>query len=764
MAVRLHMKLGEVAESERLPDSADVATVVLPNIGSTARTKGSLFLLVTGDGGKELREATKLVAERIRDDFYYDLSAGISGCLRKAVRNANNVLLHSPYRPDQPEGTDPPIGLALAVVRSNELYVATVGPAEAYLIRQSRLLTLPDTSPKTGLPGEEVDGPEVWHGEIAMGDSLILVSPNVTRRIGLGPIQEAVGQLVPQAAVDQIHRQFSSGSLGSTGGDGMIVIEAAEVPSTQQAQPLKPVWPNDPLAGAPERSPIPLADTVAGGVAAVQSSARHAQSAADNWLRRGAYSLFDRMPQRAMSRGRVTPMTVRRERQQRAAMAVVGLLAVLAVVGTSIWFLSGTARSDNVDAQQRAQQAYAQAQSDIDRVYGNGRDLTASDPVTAAGLLKDAYSQLQLAQNYGYTAAQLADMRARVATGLNRWYHVTLLSPSVVTTFSGDDLERLVLGPDGNAYVIDSTTATVYWVNLQTGTKLPILFAGQDLRDGTVGNPRYLAVGGPDVLILDDFNSVWRWRPAANDNTGRGTVVKVNIPDNATWGLGARAIGTFIVNSLLGQYNIYVVVPSANQILKYPPASDGSSYPTAGRAKYLSVDQDVSTVDDIYVDGKIYLVDKGRITQWQLGQKVNGWTPDPPGASAAEPNGDVLLRPSGTSYSRISADNPNQDQGTFYAYDGLNRRVVAFTKSGGTFVAQYMVPGTTPWLSALKGLFVVPGTPATGTAAAATSTGTLYWIESGSLVRAPLSGSAFAAGSPSPGASGSRSPSAAPTH
>ena len=98
MAVRLYMNLGLMAESQRLSDSADQVIVVEPVIGSTSRTKGSLYLLVTGAGGRKLREATKTAAERIRDDYYYDLSAGISVCLRKAVRTANNVLLHSTDR------------------------------------------------------------------------------------------------------------------------------------------------------------------------------------------------------------------------------------------------------------------------------------------------------------------------------------------------------------------------------------------------------------------------------------------------------------------------------------------------------------------------------------------------------------------------------------------------------------------------------------------------------------------------------------------
>jgi hypothetical protein len=258
-----------------------------------------------------------------------------------------------------------------------------------------------------------------------------------------------------------------------------------------------------------------------------------------------------------------------------------------------------------------------------------------------------------------------------------------------------------------------------------------------------------MTTGGPDVLILDGLNSVWRWRPAAGDTTGRGSLIKLNIPDNVRWGLGTRAMGTFVTNPQLGIYNLYVVVPSAAQILKYQPASDASSFPNAGQLNYLSVPLDVSNVDDMYVDGNIYLVDKGKVTQWELGQKVSNWAPDAPGVRGTDTKGDILLRPKGPVYTRLTADNPNKDQGNFYAYDGLNRRVVGFKKDG-TFIGQYMVPPTLPWLSSVKGLFVTTGTGGTNPV--------LYWIESGNLMSSPLSPSSTPAGSASPGPGGSKAP------
>ena len=744
MAVRLHMNLGLVAESQRLPDSADTVVIVEPNLGSTSRTKGSLFLLVTGAGGRKLREATKTIAGRIRDDYYYDLSAGISVCLRKAVRAANNMLLHSPDRPAVAPGEAGPIGLALAVVRGNELYVATLGPAEAYMVRQARLLTLPDTGSDRGMPADDMDGPEVWHGEIAAGDCLILISPNVTRRIGLGPIQDAVLQLHPQAAVEQIHRQFGSSSLGSTGGDGILFVEATEVASTHKATPLKPVWPGESLAGAPERSPIPLADAVVGGVATMQTTARHAQVAADGWLRRRVYGLFDHMPERPMSRGRITPIAARRERRQRTAVAVVGLLAVVAIVGTGMWFFASATRPNDVPEKQTSLQAYAKASADIDAVYGSGRHLMDSDPETAAIYLKDAYKELAIAEQNGYPPELLTDPRAQVIAGLNQYYNVTIIQPKVVYSFATDDLEALIQGPDGAAYVLDSTVDTVYRVNLQTGARVPVVAVKQEppVGGGTVGNPHLLAVGGGDLLVLDSFNSLWRWHPSAGDTTGRGVLVKVSIEDNATWGVGARAIGTFVINAVKNQYNFYIVIPSQQQVLKYPPAIDGSSYPKAGRANYLSVAQDVSTVDDMYVDGRVYLVDKGKITQYELGQAVKSWKVGSP----PDTLGDVPIR-STPVYTRMASDSPDQDQGNFYAYDVKSQRIVGFKKLDGSIVGSYMAPPNTPWFSDLKGMFVTTGTGGINP--------TLYWVESGNLMSASLTPSS----TPTPTASSSVGPS-----
>jgi len=746
MTVRLHMKLGLVAESQRPPDSPDTVLVVEPSIGATTRTKGNLYLVVTGEGGGELRSATNLVAERVRHEYYYDESAGIIVCLKKAIKAANRELrVTERLIPKHGEGG--PIGIALAVVRSNELYVATVGPAEAYLVREARLLTLPEPGPQSGLPSEDGADPEVWHGDLLAGDSVILISPNATRRIGLAPIQEAVIQLHPQVAIDQIHRQLAGGGLGVAGGDGMIALEADEVSVTQKSQPLKPVWPSDSLAGVPERSPIPLAESVVDSVSAVQHTAKQVQRTADGMFRHSVYGIFDRMPRRPVARVRVTPIAVQRERQRRVASAVVGLLLVLAVVGASLWYLAGTRHELGVDAQSAAQNAYLQVQRDLNAVTGQGRNLITSDPQSAIRLLEDAYNNLKIARDNGYSPEKLADATAQVVGQLNILYRVTVVTPQVVLSFGSDVLGGVVLGPDGGAYVIDQTNDSVYRIDLVTRAKTQIAIKGlQPPSGGTVGSPSLITSGGQDVLILDSANTLWRWRPAVGAATGQGNLIRINVEGSGTWGSGVRAIGTFLTDPNLALYSLYVVVPSAGQVLKYPAASDGSGYYAKDHTPYLLGESlSVSQVDDMYIDGSLYLLDNGTAKRYDSGQAIRGWT--------ADPVGDNVVRPAPTFYTRISADNSIADQGNLYAYDNANRRIVSFTKSNGKYVRQFLLPSTSPFFSALKGMFIRTGPNGTDP--------TIYWIESGNLMRAPLGIGPLA--SPSPTGKPKATPTPKPT-
>ena len=299
MAVRLQLKLGAVTEQDRLPDSPDTVVVVEPAVGSVGRTKGNLYLLVTSRvAGARALEATRMVADTIRNEYYYDESAGIRQCLVKVMAVANKRLGHQRDKygfGHEADGAGP-IGVAVAVVRGRELYVSTMGPAEAYLIRQARLSTLPDPNRDRGLPAENLE-PEVWRGELNVGDSLCLVSANVVSRVGTDALKDALVTLHPQSAIEHLHTRFVAAD--GKGSDGAVAFEAAEIGATHKTRSLVPVRPAEPLAGAPDRGPIPLADSMTAGAAAVGASATRAKDAAGNGVQKAVWGVQDLLPRRA---------------------------------------------------------------------------------------------------------------------------------------------------------------------------------------------------------------------------------------------------------------------------------------------------------------------------------------------------------------------------------------------------------------------------------------------------------------------------------
>ena len=210
------------------------------------------------------------------------------------------------------------------------MYVATVGPAEAYLIRQARLSTLPDPHRERGLPSGELE-PDVWRGEISVGDSLVLVSPNVIAKLGADELKDAMLTLHPQSAMEHLHHRFVAAD--GSGSDGAIAFEATEVASTSRARTLVPVRPAEPLAGAPDRSPIPLADNVQAAGTAVSTAAGNAKVAAGGAVARAVTRVQDLMPRRKPAYRRVTPLASRRETQRRAALAILALVVVVGGLG-----------------------------------------------------------------------------------------------------------------------------------------------------------------------------------------------------------------------------------------------------------------------------------------------------------------------------------------------------------------------------------------------------------------------------------------------
>ena len=182
---------------------------------------------------------------------------------------------------------------------------------------------------------------------------------------------------------------------------------------------------------------------------------------------------------------------------------------------------------------------------------------------------------------------------------------------------------------------MDPKTASVYRINLAERTALAIFRDGTRAAGSTEAAPAMITVGGPDLLILDVKNVLWRWRPA--DDAGRGTTTKVKVIGSAEWGDDLRAIGTFVRDAGAGLYNFYIVDPSEQEILAYTPAADGSGFPAAP-SKRLTTPRPVDGVTSLYIDGDIWIADGGAILRVVGGTTAGlGGRPHPRTACSATP-------------------------------------------------------------------------------------------------------------------------------
>jgi hypothetical protein len=202
-----------------------------------------------------------------------------------------------------------------------------------------------------------------------------------------------------------------------------------------------------------------------------------------------------------------------------------------------------------------------------------------------------------------------------------------------------------------------------------------------------------MSVSGPDLLVLDSKNVLWRWRPI--DKKGNGAIARVQVAQATNWGKDIRAMGTFLRDADKGLYNLYVVDPSEKQILRYSPAADGSGFPAAPSG-YLAAPQDVSGISSLYIDGDLWSIDGGEVVRFSGGQRARNAVVDP---------GDELLRP-GTRYGLVTGYGAT-GEGNVYAWDSVNRRVIGTDKATGQLVAQYRLAEDPARWDDMRGAYVV---------------------------------------------------------
>lgn len=700
MGPRLELKHGLVPEADRLSDSADSTLVTEPATGSKVRSKGNLYLVVSSSRiGGRAREATQLVAETIRREYYYDESAGVPICLEKAVRSANRKLRNSREGGGLPPGG---IGIAMAVIRTNELYVATIGGAEAYLVRAARLL-VPDHTQQPGLPADDALRVEVWRGEIAVGDSLLLVSRNLTEVVGTEELKNAVVTLHPQSAVEHLHHLFVA--AGGDGPDAVLAVEATELAATRADRRLAPVSAGTDAFAEMPGGPIPGGDQMVGAATAVSGAFGGAATAVTGAFGGALDRLLDLMPRRDRSARSIPSRVSRRENQRRGAFALLGLLAVVLVLGLGVWLLPRGSET-NINVASAGEQSFAAAKD----TAAEGIRLQSGDAVQATTLLQRAWGSLQQAVAAGIPADRTAPLEEQIRTSLDQLYKVGQPKARTLYEFSEPtDVKAMTVGPDGGVYYIAPSSEgrgdSVWRLNKKRTKAYEIVKTGDTASKKEVGRPRVLAMTAlntPTLLMVDDNGQLWRW--VQYGDKADGSLRFWRVGGDTRWGEDVRDIGA-LVNGNSGTYNVYVLDPNLDQILKYAPTIDGGRYDAP--TNYL-VTKDESVVDYIklFIDGNLYTLAPETAIKHTSGKKVD-WTLD-------TPPDDKDLRP-GHRYRLIDGTVPS---GQLYVYDEQWGRLLVFSKSSGTYLQQWSTTGSQPSMADVRGMYVTqsgttqkPGAP-----------------------------------------------------
>jgi hypothetical protein len=723
MSQRLAAKVGIVPDADRGPEARDLVRLNEPTVGAPVRTKGSLYLVaqLTNPGSGTVRAARQAL-EAIEHDYYYDLSAGPIDTLSRALAQANRRLYHARGRAGLNRGAQ--ISVVAAAVRGAELHVAKIGPAGAIIVRGDRIYELPppeaaeddidsDRRVADSL-GEVLEvEPVTWSGELGHGDRVALMSRNLAEIVGAEDTRQTLLQLRPGAAARHLHELFLE--RGGSGSDGLLTIELNAISLTTTTHRLEPVRPSDPLAGLPDRSPVPGADAVGGALRRADHAVDHAQSrvgsSLDVWIGR----LVTLLPHRRVDYPRRVVRTEALEARRRRRLGALGMVALAGLLAAAVTVASDSSidPTQAIPRLEVAREAIAEGQSLIAEVETrvDGQDLVERDPDRAKDLLADADRALTRAEGAGVPAASLESLRIRLDGRLDALYTVARIRElttvvDLAATFTGVDASRMVAASDGSLWILETGRGRVIRVDPVTGASEPVYRAGQQLDGGTGGDPWLIATAATDVVVVDRDRQAWR-----------ADLVERVMRLMPMAGLESLDAGSTLLTALqhrppLEIFNLYAVDGADGTVWKWtPPAVIPVTFPDAPESFLTSEpDLDPASARDLRADANLWLLQRATVT------RVNFGTPIPQTEFSLDPPPDAAVREA-LDYTLFDAATIG-DRDEFFVYDAANARIIAFQRADGAFVRQWMAPrrgdsaGLLDEVVGLEVLSVADGPPA----------------------------------------------------
>jgi len=711
MSNRLATRIGLLAGEDRAPDALDVVRFREPTSGSEVRTKGSLFLLAQVTGGDAaLGRAAGEALETIERDYYYDLSAGATGAISKALTGANRLIYHQRSRLGLARRGG--VSVVALVVRGREGHVAKLGPAAAVIVRKERMFELPpppsvdEEDPRVRERrvaeslGEALEiKPYTWEGELAAGDRVALLSRNVAQVVGVEEVQRALATLRPAAAVEHLQQLFRI--RGGEGSDGLLAIELVELPATAATHQLEPVHPHEELAGLPDRSPVPLADAIGRLLHRGGDAIDGGQRALSRGLLVGVNMALAFVPRRRAQYPTSIPRTALREegRRRRRGLAGIGAVAALLAIGVSVASLPNPRPTDAIRQASIARAAIAEALDLLGTVEErvDGRDLVDRDPTRAAALLTDSLAAIGRASDAGVAVDSLDPLRGRIERGLDTIFAVgRLVETSTVAdlaaAFTATDPIDMVMASDGSLWVAEVGRGRVIRVDPATGESAVLYRAGQEIDGVTAGAPWMIATAATDVVVLDRYRQAWRF------DLVEQLPHPLGLPGVAGVSGESHLLTALQHRPPLEIFNLYLVDAATGDVLKWTPGDViPIRYPDPPEPYLLAPpDLPVAGARDMFADANLWLLQPRTVT------RVNFGTPLAQEDYSLDPPPDATLRPD-LDYTLLDGATIG-DRETFYVYDAANARILSYQRADGSFLRQWLAPNSGPNAALLDGV------------------------------------------------------------
>ena len=512
--------------------------------------------------------------------------------------------------------------------------------------------------------------------------------------------------LHPQSAMEHLHARFRAADGVRLGRRDRVRGDRgrADVPGrarwSRSARPSR--WPARPTArrsrspttSRPPARPCPRRPARPGSRPAARSS---------GIVRR----VQDLMPRRKPAYRRVTPLASRRETQRRAAVAVLALLVVVGGLGLAVYAFGGQRPQQAISSVNAGQDAIDAAHGQPRPGVGPGHRPVADDPGKALELLTGGLRRARQGRGRpGRARGSSTRSGPQVVAGLDRLYGVVEVASTHALQLQARpkasrpfDLRAMVRGPDGAPYVIDrddrdrSTGSTS-----SASGPTPIVREGQrGRRARTIAAPRFLAVGRPrpaDPRCQERplaLAAVERRRQGHAEQgqgqrrhpVGRRRHGHRHLPP----GPRARACTTCTSSTR-----------RSSRSGPIPPAGDGSGFPA--KARRLAGDGPGRRQDDLHVHRRRHLHHRGRRPRaLRLGQERRLGAGRRPGTTLLREAPDVDL----------AAGAGERREGTVFAYDQPNARLIAYDKATGDYLGQYRLAGDADGWEDLRGLYVLPG-------------------------------------------------------